>query len=627
MVCLSEYYSDCSLRSVFTLLVQAGVSCPWINDSQRILLENFDGILNSPSYLYHTVSFCPSSSWLHEYYTAELLQAVKVVGGLPVEWGMCFRKVLLNCEGWALSYWNNTIAVGSGDTNILILDTVTGSQIAVLSGHADAVRSLTFSSDGTSLVSGSIDKTVKLWDVQTGGVVKTFHGHTGWVVSVSISADHTTIASGSDDKTLHLWDIQTGECHQVIEHQNLVDCVSFSPENPQHLISTSGGTAQQWDINGHKVGPTYSGSWIAFSPDGTGQFILHARHKVTVQNINSGIVVANFPITDSAFFLCCFSPDGRLVAVTTKKNAYVWDITGSDPHLVETFVGHTNSITSLVFSSPSTLISTSYDGSVRFWQIGVSSADIAMADPEPIPFTPATAKSIALKAKNDVIIPSDLDGVIKTWGISAGPHKESLQTQVRDSYQTSIQLIGNRLIFAWYTDNEINIWDAKKGKRLQTIYMNRDGVKDLRILGDGFKIFCLYERSIQVWDIWTGKVVDEVEFEHRTHEILQIDGLKVWIRISLIIGYHTRGWDFGIPGPSPLQLSDPLPDKLYLNETKQWEIKTSSMKDTVTGKVVFQIPERFGKATHAQWDGQYLVVSFQPNEALVLDFSQVPSLA
>ena len=75
--------------------------------------------------------------------------------------------------------------------------------------------------------------------MQTGGVVKTFSGHNGSVNSVSVSADCTMIASGSDDNTACLWVIQTGECHHVINHQESVVHVCFSPLVPQHLISIS----------------------------------------------------------------------------------------------------------------------------------------------------------------------------------------------------------------------------------------------------------------------------------------------------------------------------------------------------------------------------------------------------
>jgi len=114
--------------------------------------------------------------------------------GLPEKWGMCSRIVQLDTMPLALSCLNSIIAVGSRGRAIIILDRVTGSQVATLSGHTGWVRSLTFSSDGTSLVSGSDDRTIKLWDIQTGGVAKVFTGHTNWVYSVSISADHTVTA-------------------------------------------------------------------------------------------------------------------------------------------------------------------------------------------------------------------------------------------------------------------------------------------------------------------------------------------------------------------------------------------------------------------------------------------------
>jgi WD40 repeat protein len=78
----------------------------------------------------------------------------------------------------SISYFNNTVAIGSGHRDIIILDVITGSQTAILSGHTDEVLSVVFSSDGRSLVSGSVDMTVKLWDMQTGGAIKTFSGHT-----------------------------------------------------------------------------------------------------------------------------------------------------------------------------------------------------------------------------------------------------------------------------------------------------------------------------------------------------------------------------------------------------------------------------------------------------------------
>jgi len=224
----------------------AGTSCEWANDSRRFLLENFNTIHNSPSQIYHSaLPFLPSSSWLHKHYGIEFLQEVRVLQGLPARWGECSRTVSMGGPMKGISSWNDTIAVGFGYGDIVTLDAITGSQTATFSGHTDEVKSVTFSSDGKSLVSGSSDKTVKLWDVQTGGVVATFIGHTSSVFSVSISVDHTTIATGSYDKTLRLWDIQTGECLHVMKQMGIVRLVSFSPTDPQYFLSMSWGNVSQ----------------------------------------------------------------------------------------------------------------------------------------------------------------------------------------------------------------------------------------------------------------------------------------------------------------------------------------------------------------------------------------------
>ena len=127
-----------------------------------------------------------------------------MVKGLQAGWGKCSRTVALTSESWTISCWDTTIAVGSESGDIIILDAITGSHIAILSGHAKEVKSVAFSSDGKLLASGADDCSVKLWDIQTGGIIKEFSGHKGCIWSVSISADFALIASGSNDETICL---------------------------------------------------------------------------------------------------------------------------------------------------------------------------------------------------------------------------------------------------------------------------------------------------------------------------------------------------------------------------------------------------------------------------------------
>ena len=611
------------------------MTCKWVDDSHHLILEHFDMISNSPSEIYcYAIPFSPSSSWLHEYYSPKALQGVEVVKGLQAAWGTCFRTVSLDHTPLALASWKNLTAVGCESGNVIILDAFTGISTSIHSSHTDWVKTVAFSPDGTLLVSGSEDKTVNLWDVQTGGVVKTFHGHTGWVFSVSVSLDCTMVASGSSDYTARLWDVQTGECCCVIEHSDIVYSVYFSPTSSQLLISASrDGAIQQWDFDGHQIGSTHKGNCIAFSSDGT-HFISWGLDEgvATIWDSDSGEVVAQVKLPGGRFHRCCFSPDGKCVAGCVDQTIYIWDITNPDPHLVETFIGHSDEITSLAYTS--SLISSSLDRSIKFWQTGTSPKDSVTTTLEIKPLASASIESVSLQAAAGIAISSDSAGVVKTWNILTGLFKESFQTPARGTSWRDVQLIGGRLTLVWLEDRQIHIWYPREGEQLPTLgapYSSQQ-VQDFRISGDGSKIFLLDERFIQVWSIQARAAVGRVELEGKPlYDSIIVDGSRVWVHYGDL---QIQGWDFDdlrinfddIPDleedSEDKRLPKPPPDRPHLCfiGTRQQNTSPSRIENTVTGKEVFQLPGRHVRPNKVKWDGRYLVAGYQSGEVLVLDF-------
>jgi len=525
----------------------------------------------------------------------------------------------------SLACQNGAFAAGLQSSRIIIMDVITGSHVAVLSGHTNWVRSLTFSVDGIFLVSGSDDKTVKLWDVQTGGVIKTFCGHTGYVHSVSISSDCTTIASGSRDRTICLWHVQAGDCFCVIDGFNdWVNSVSFSPTNPQLLISAcDDNTVQQWGIDGCKIGPAHEGKGVAFSPDGT-HFVSWGKQVATVQNSDSRVVIAKLQVSSGSFRCCCFSSNGKFVAggvnLNPSSTIYIWNITGSDPHLIETLTGHTDNIIHLIF--PSSLISASDDSTIKFWQISTKSTDLLATDTVSTPPTLSSIQSVSLQVRDGVAISSDEAGVVKTWDILTGLCKAAIQTPAKGRTQRDVQLIEGRLIVVWHKDKKLWIWDSEKGEFLQKVDTPFEYARGVRISGDGSKVFCLARGSIQAWSIWTGEPVGKVELKDETYfDPLYMDGSKIWVCFR---DSSTQGRDFGISGSSPIQLSNTFPDRPHLNFCgNTWRTSLPIIKDTVTGKEVFRLFGRYAKFHEVQWDGQYLVVGYGSGEVLILDFNYV----
>ena len=620
MVCFGECRLGFSLEFVL-INIQAGVSCKWTNDTQRFLLEHFDTIHDSPFQIYYSIlPFCPFSSWLYECYSIKSNE-VRVVKGPLAKWGKCSRTVALNSTPLAISHWDTAIAVGLRSGDIIILDAITGSCTAILSGHSYEVNSVTFSSDGKLIVSGADDKIVKLWDIQTGGIIKDFSDHKGIVWAVSISADSTIIASGSGDNTIRLWEVSTGRCYCVIGQQDSVRQVSFSTTDPQQLVGRLRcDRVLHWGINGDQVRSTYHGSYFALSLDGK-QVTLCNEGAIIVQAFESRSTIATFYVANGLPKHCCFSPNGRLIAATVNKTAYVWDITSLNPHPIETFTGHTSDITALTFYSPCSLLSASDDESVKFWQIGTLSPEPVKTILDPISYPSYKVLSTTLQAKDDITITSSSDGVVRIWDIFTGFCKASFQTSATDSEHRDGQFINGRLIFAWNVVEKIHIYGTSEEELILVPNKSEIGVESLRITGDGSKIFCLGSKYIRAWSIITGEVLGEVEIIYSHYGgSLVIDGPKVW---ACYPQSKYWGWDFGDSGSSPVKLLGLPPSKLHPSGTLIWDWAHSKVQDVVTGRVIFQLPKTFKEPIDVQWGNQYLVFCFGPTEVLILDFSHI----
>ena len=175
-----------------------------------------------------------------------------------------------------------------------------------------------------------------------------------------------------------------------------------------------------------------------------------------------------------------------------------------------------------------------------------------MVCPNSTPSPSASIKSITLQVKDGIVITSDSDGMVKTWDVSTGIHKASFQTPAKD-YKRDIQLIDERLILAYHTDQKIYVWDAGNEKLLLEVGGVHLCAEDLRISGDRSIIFDLCSPSIWAWSIQTGEDVGKVKIRYPggTGSLI-VYGSKVWTHYSQS---EHEGWDFRISGSTPIHLS------------------------------------------------------------------------
>ena len=620
-----------SLLNLVFICFQVGTSCGWIRDSKNFILEKFDVILNFPCHIYNSaLQFCPHSSWLYQCYIARFPPKTRVVVG-QTEWR--YNRTV-PCECLALAHKNNIVAAGNAH-EILILDATTGSQAAVFSGHLGYVTCLTFSMEGALLVSGSEDCTVKIWDVQTGGVIKSFDC-TSKVASVSISADNTMIAIGSIDNAICLLNIETWGCHRIQGTANGgKPVVCFSPNNPQLLLSVfeNNNTMWWWGINGYYIGPLIISNYIAFASDGT-QFVSCHGEYVIVQNTDSGEVVAEFHKPGANFNYCCFSPDNKFIACSTKGIVYFLDTTGSKPlQLAGSLDGHTEWITSIVLSSSCTLISADHTA-IKLWEISDSLSDPVTLVTEPIQPAPVPITAVSMQSKDGLAFSIDEQGIVKSWNILTGCHIKTFRTQAKGIQQGDMQSISNRLIIVGDTapnSGEICIWDVEEQKSL-AVDTKGSFIYDIRIAGDGSKFFTISTSavedgsSVQAWSLGTGDCMGKVVLEGGfglPFDPLCLDGSKV-----AVLGSCPQVCDFGAQGTVPVKSPEMASDRLYpelIAKPHAYECKFQVRIEDKSTKKVFPLPDRYTYAQVLQWDGQYVIAGYDSGEVLILNLNNMSS--
>jgi len=319
--------------------------------------------------------------------------------------------------------------------------------LAFRAHHRHVVTCLLF--DSERIITGSDDTSINVFDTKTGVLRRRLEGHEGGVWALACDGD--TLVSGSTDRSVRVWDIKTGECMQTFQgHTSTVRCLVI-------------------------LKPVETGK------DENGNPIMHPNEPIIITGSrDSTLRVWRLPdLSDPAMH----SPDNN-----DADNSYA----------LRTLSGHHNSVRAIA-AHADTLISGSYDFSVRVWRISTGEMVHRLQGHS------AKVYSVVLDHERGRCISGSLDSLVKVWSLETGMCLFNLEGHT--SLVGLLELNHGHLVSA-AADSTLRVWDPENGSCRNALCAHTGAITCFQ--HDGQKVISGSDKTLKMWDVQTGEFMRDL---------------------------------------------------------------------------------------------------------------------
>ncbi len=321
--------------------------------------------------------------------------------------------------------------------------------LAFRAHHRHVVTCLLF--DSEKILTGSDDTKINVYDTKTGALKNRLEGHEGGVWALQYDGD--TLVSGSTDRSVRVWDIKSGRCSQVFQgHTSTVRCLVI-------------------------LKPTQ----IDTAPDGSP--ILMPKEPIIITGSR-----------DSTLRVWKLPKPGDPQVYHAGPPANDRD----NPYFLRTLSGHHNSVRAIA-AHGDTLISGSYDCTVRVWQI--STGDLIHR----LQGHTQKVYSVVLDHERSRCISGSMDNLVKVWDLQSGACVFSLEGHT--SLVGLLDLSHDRLVSA-AADSTLRIWDPDTGTCKSTLSAHTGAITCFQ--HDGQKVISGSDRTLKMWNVRNGECVRDL---------------------------------------------------------------------------------------------------------------------
>lgn len=237
--------------------------------------------------------------------------------------------------------------------------------------HGRHGQVVTFTPDGSRLLSGGQDARIHVLDPASGELTGSLVGHEQVVNDLALTPDGRRLVSVSSDRSVRLWDVARQQQERVLTgHRDAVVTVSIAPDGATALTSGYDGRILGWDLSDGSLVSEVKSSLrrvgaLRHTPDGRHVVEAGQGSAVLVRDSTTGEVVQELDSGSAGVVGLAVSPDGRIIATGGSDGAICLWATDDFSLIRRMTVGST--VGALAISRSGQLLGAAGGGRVSLW--------------------------------------------------------------------------------------------------------------------------------------------------------------------------------------------------------------------------------------------------------------------